>query len=150
MNDADFVKALQSAKREMTDLLEKRSNIDRRITQLKDTVDTLTALLLLKGPSLSEAATEIHFEKGMAKGGVTDAIRNVLATSGMPMTPPQVRNALFTNGVDLRGYANSLSVIHNTLKRLERQGELMAVRGPTGKRVAYTTRCEPPTSIDIR
>jgi len=151
----DFVRALESAKRETSELLEKRSLIDRRLTQLKATIDSLSALVENDLDSWQQAAMDAATVVAEARGeirdaGITDSIRFVLTASPVPLTPTQVRDALKNFGVDL-DYANSLSVIHNTLRRLERQGELMTVRGPDGKVVAYTTHmvCEPPAPIHL-
>ncbi len=154
MNDEDFRKALDAANQELAALTQKRTAIDQRMTQLMATVETLTALLQ-EPPNYTpkaewEAAGEI-----LNEAGITEAIRHVLRTSKTPMAPPQIRNALAAAGVELN-YANPMSVIHNTLKRLEKQGELLTVKSHTGQTVAYTTRWvaesldpvpEPPTGF---
>ena len=162
--DADFLKALDSAKKEMAELLEKRSALDARITQIKATIDTLSALLTVQEPlfktdwsEVGESiyktmlATDDAFSE-VRETGISDAIRHVLMTSPTPMSPTQVRDALEKGGLDLTAYANKLSVIHNTLKRSERQGELMTVRDAKGNVVAYTTRlvADPPAPIDLQ
>ncbi len=139
MNDGDFRKALDAANRELADLTQKRTAIDQRMTQLMATVETLTALLQ-EPPSYTpkaewEAAAEV-----LSEAGISEAIRHVLLTSKTPMAPPQIRDALAAAGVELQHYANPMSVIHNTLKRLEKQGELLTVKSPSGQTVAYTTR----------
>jgi hypothetical protein len=46
------------------------------------------------------------------------------------MRPPDLRDGLSTHGFNVAQYANKLAVIHNTLSRLERQGEVIQV--PSG------------------
>ena len=60
---------------------------------------------------------------------LTSAIRQILAESAVPMRPPDLRDGLINHGFNVAQYANKLAVIHNTLSRLERQGEVMQVSG---------------------
>jgi hypothetical protein len=53
--------------------------------------------------------------------GVTGAARQILAESTSPLSPPQLRQELTERG--LTRYADKLVLIHNTLLRLEKQGE---------------------------
>jgi len=137
--EADFRKALGTATGEMSELIEERTNIDRRITQLKATIDTLSALLNEQTPYVSlpdwEATAGVLNELG-----ISDAIRNVLLHAPAPMSPTEIKAALAEVGLPLDQYASAMSVIHNTLKRLEKQNELLTVKDSTGKVVAYTTR----------
>ncbi len=137
MKDADFRKALETAKGEMSALLKERAALDQRIGQLKATIDTLDTLLGESTPSVSNAEWEVAAGV-MNEYGISDAIRNLLDQSRNPMTPVQIKAALIASGFSPENYASIMAVIHNTLKRLERQGELVAIRDPSGKVFAYT------------
>jgi hypothetical protein len=139
INNGDFRKALETASSELSDLVRDRTAIDLRITQLKTAIDTLTALLEEKAPYVSGASWESTAEV-LNELGISDAVRRILADSAAPMFPTQVKAALVNAGFPLEEYASAMSVIHNTLKRLERQGELITVRSPSGQAAAYATQ----------
>jgi hypothetical protein len=136
MNKADYEKALSAAKTEIDQLLEQRTQIDNRITQLKFTTEALSKLLGIdiwaKAARLAEFINQVP-----ADPGITNAIRQVLASSKIPMNPTEIKLGLESIGFDLSEYANSGAVIHNTLARLERQGEVARVQNPAGQTVAY-------------
>lgn len=100
--------ALDAAIAEYERLGDERRAIDRRLSELAQTIGTLTRLVGLV-PTVPL--------------GLTDACRLALR-SGQPMTPVDVRDRLLAIGVDLSIYANPLSAIHTVLKRLRQSGEL--------------------------
>jgi hypothetical protein len=138
METVNYKLALQAAEAEMRDLLQERSNIDARLGSLKQTIEGLSALIQ-EQPKL---------DKGFDDAGISDAIRALLHVSKVPLSPVQIRGSLVGRGFDLSDYANPMSVIHNTLKRLESQGELLTVKDSAGKAVAYTTRWVGPGSAE--
>jgi hypothetical protein len=109
-----YQKALRVAKKELQALLKERADLDIRITQLKQTV---TNLAVLTGETSELEDTSDPNE------GISNGIRRVLFTSSVPLTPPQIRDALVKAGFSM-DYSSVLTVIHNTLKRLEKQGEV--------------------------
>jgi hypothetical protein len=136
MATPSYENALVAASDEMQKLLKQRSEIDTRIAQLKKTMEALTALMA-PSPSESDAMT-FYDELGMgAQLGISDAIRQVLRESKIPLSPTEIKAALANRGIDL-SYANPGTVIHNTLNRLERQGELIRVQNPAGQTVSYS------------
>ena len=131
MTSEDYRSALAAAIREYEALGEQRREIDARLSQLAQTIGTLSRLLGLT-PT--------------APMSITDAIR--LATrSGVPMTPVDVRERLLSIGVDLSGYSNDLAVIHTVLKRLNESGELRVVPQPSGKTMYLWAR--PPRAVSL-
>jgi hypothetical protein len=100
--------ALDAAVQEYERLGGERRAIDRRLSELAQTIGTLTRLLGLV-PTVPL--------------GLTDACRLALK-NGHPMTPIDVRDRLLAIGVDLSVYANPLSAIHTVLKRLYKAGEI--------------------------
>jgi hypothetical protein len=139
MSNSDFHKALETAKREISELMQERTVVDRRIMQLKTTVDTLTTLLGEKAPNVSFVSWEATAEV-LNEIGISDSIRGILSKSAGPMTPSQIKTALINAGFPLEGYVSAMAVIHNTLKRLEKQGELMTIRSTSGQIVGYAMR----------
>src|SRR5437016_4624284 len=114
---ADYRRALDAAIKEYEDLGAQRREIDGRLSQLAQTIATLSRLLGLT-PTVPL--------------GLTDACRLVLR-AGMPMTPIDVRERLLAIGVDLSIYSSDLSAIHTTLKRLNEAGEIRLIARPNGK-----------------
>lgn len=117
MTSEDYRSALAAAIREYESLGEQRREIDARLSQLAQTIGTLSRLLGLT-PT--------------APMSITDAIRLAMR-SGVPMAPLDVRERLLSIGVDLSGYSNDLAVIHTVLKRLNEAGELRVVPHASGK-----------------
>ncbi len=123
----DYQKALAAARTEMQQLLKQREETDARISQLKKTIEGLAAL----------CGEQPEYMKGLREKlpamfdsiGISDAIRELLFESTTPMFATRLRDALIARGIDLSRYANELAVIHNTLKRLEGQGDIQPVAG---------------------
>ena len=136
MNKTDYEKALAAAKTEIDQLLEQRTQIDNRIAQLKFTTDALSRLLGVETRPTAARLVEL-INQVPADPGITNAIRQVLASCKIPMNPSEIKLGLESIGFDLSAYANSGAVIHNTLTRLERQGEVARVQNPAGQTVAY-------------
>jgi hypothetical protein len=114
--------ALDAAIREYEQAVADRAALDARISQLHQTIGTLTKLCGLT-PTVS--------------WGLTDACRLVLRNAGAPMTAVQVRDRLSAIGFDLEKYANGLAAIHTVLKRLEEGGEAALAEGDETTRQAY-------------
>jgi hypothetical protein len=127
----DYRVALAAAIREYETLGASRRDLDARLSQLAQTIGTLSRLLGLT-PTVPL--------------GLTDACRLALR-SGVPMTPVDVRDRLLAIGMDLSIYANELSAIHTVLKRLNEAGEIRIVPRPSGKH-AYLWQA-PPAAIAI-
>jgi hypothetical protein len=131
MTSEEYRSALGAAIKEYESLGEQRREIDARLSQLAQTIGTLSRLIGL-APTVPLS--------------ITDAIR--LATrSGVPMTPMDVRERLLSIGVDLSGYSNDLAVIHTVLKRLNEAGELRVIARASGKN-AYLW-AKPPRAISL-
>jgi len=131
MTNADYRAALEAAAREYETLGEQRRKIDDRLTQLAQTIGTLSRLIGLT-PTVPLS--------------ITDAVRLAMR-SGVPMTPPEVRDRLLSIGVDLSPYSNELAVIHTVLRRLNEAGEIRIIPKPNGKN-AYLW-AKPPKVLAI-
>ena len=114
MNKIDYQKALRAAKVEFERLVQERVELDQRIVRLQQKMADLTGL---------REGNHDRFTR------LTSAIRQVMADAIYPLRPPELRCALLKHGLNMTQYANNLAVIHNTLSRLERQGEVTEVSG---------------------
>jgi len=113
--------ALDDARKELGQLLSDREKLERRIAAVKSMVAVLTG---------ATAGTQPPNAEDLSSLGISDAMRRVLSdyASDVGMTPAQIRDALNAGSFDLSQYASALTVIHNTLQRLETQGEVVSIR----------------------
>jgi hypothetical protein len=111
----DYRAALNAAIREYEQLGEERRRIDARLSQLAQTISTLSRLLGLV-PTVPL--------------GLTDAVRLVYRNAGVPLSPVEARDRLETIGLDLSIYSNPMSAIHTVLRRLNEAGELRFMATP--------------------
>ena len=135
----NYYQALASVEAEMADLLKERERIDAKINLLKR-LSTDYRLLLGTSPPSTTSVVDLMSElkKSLAKdAGISDSIRHILSKSKIPLSVPEIKSALENVGVDLSGYANAGAVIHNTLARLAKQGEVAGVQNPAGQTVSY-------------
>jgi hypothetical protein len=123
--------ALASAIQEYEALGERRREIDKRLSQLAQTIGTLSRLIGLT-PTVPM--------------GLTDAVRLALR-AGVPMTPTDVRDRLLAIGVDLSIYSSELAVIHTVLKRLNEAGEIRLI--PRADRKPAYLWAAPPRVIAL-
>jgi hypothetical protein len=119
MTSEDYRRALQTAIREYEALGDERRRIDSRLSELAQTIGTLSRLCGI-------TAT--------VPWGLTDACRTVLRNAGGPLTPVEVRDRLLGIGVDLSRYSHDLAAVHTTLKRLNEAGELRFIASGARKR----------------
>jgi len=127
----DYRRALEAAMKEYEQLGADRQRIDKRLSELAQTIGTLSRLCGLT-PTVS--------------WGLTDACRTVLRNAGAPMTAAAVRDRLEAIGYDLSGYSNALAAIHTTLKRLRDAGELDTATAGTVGKVGYLWQRGPNTA----
>jgi hypothetical protein len=134
-NTNPFEIALDAARKALTAALEERSAIEQRIVSLKQTIDGLSALC---EPESDEDLVQVQEGDQPYSFKLTDAIRLIFSATSEPMlTPTEVRDALVANGLDLSKYKQPLVPIHNTLKRLTSQGELVEFRDDKGDLRGY-------------
>lgn len=134
-----FEAALREARKSLDEAYEDRAAIEQRIVSLKQTIDGLT--------NLCEPEPLIQIQKRNSQTGfdfqssfrLSYAIRQIFSDSQEYMlTPTEVRDTLLRMGINLaEKYKQPLVPIHNTLKRLEAQGELVAFRDDTGDLRGY-------------
>jgi hypothetical protein len=121
---SSYKQALDEARSELSSLMKQRADLDDRIARLNHSIAGLAAL-----------CDETDYVAAIAAGntveeGLSDAIRGIVRSSVMPIAAPAIRDQLVVEGFDPDRYANFLTVVHNTLRRLEKQGEVRMVRNP--------------------
>jgi hypothetical protein len=121
VQNSPYERALDAAHAELAELVQQRVDLDKRISQLKVTAEALAALMGIS-PKLNESVQEQSDE-----AGVSEAIRRVLRSSPVPLTPGEIKAKLTENGFDAGVHAADGDVIHNTLKHLEQQGDISLV-----------------------
>jgi hypothetical protein len=125
-----FEAALKEARKALQEAFEQKNEIENRIVSLKQTIEGLSALV---EPEVGELVELRRPGLLTVETSLTDAIRKVFANSSeYTLTPPDVRDALLAMGLDLEKYKQPLVPIHNTLKRLERQEEIVAFKDDKG------------------
>jgi hypothetical protein len=131
--------ALARARTKLDDLVNQRSKIDREIIDWKRVVDSLSAVS--EEPSDQVPADVRLFADPtlapLLNLKFTDAIRNVLASVDDYISAPAIRDQLIDLGFNFSKYKQELVPIHNTLKRLEEQGEAQAVKNEQGQTLGY-------------
>ena len=133
----DYKNALERAHSELAELINQRTEIEQRIARLKTTIDGLSALCDERDYSeglTPITATDATMSETM---GLTNAIREIVSVSAVPIKPTEIRDLLVSEGFDEKAYSNMLTVIHNTLTRLERQKEFQQIRMPNGELVGW-------------
>lgn len=134
MPSDDYRRALEAAAREYETLGAERQRIDTRLSELAQTIATLSRLCGLT-PTVP--------------WGLTDACRTVLRNAGTPMTPSEVRDRLQGIGYDLSSYSNALSAIHTTLKRLAEAEELRTTAPLHGGKPGYLWHRPPKSGTHV-
>jgi hypothetical protein len=131
---------LQSAKTERENLLKQRSEIDKRLEAVEQTIRILEPLYSDGRYVIHTPPTIDEFMRRAHDSGLTEQIRALLwATFPGPATPVAIRDLLVNGGLvkNLGERSNFLAEIHTVLKRLVVQGD--AVPTPDGKGYRATT-----------
>jgi hypothetical protein len=124
-----YTQAIETAREEMHKLLRKRAIVDSRLAKLRRSIRVLSQLS--ESTSDHKLGRKASTGLGLSSGpGITDAIRKLLKEG--PLTTRELRHSLKYEGFDINAYASGLTIIHNTLKRLENQNEVYLEKGPNG------------------
>jgi hypothetical protein len=132
VTEPDYRAALAAAITEYETLGERRRQIDDRLSQLAQTIGTLSRLLGLTPTQPM---------------GLTDACRLVYRNAGVPLSPTDARDRLRAIGLDLSVYRNDMAAIHTVIKRLNEAGELRFIAASPGKHLYVWQR--PASAADI-
>ncbi len=139
MSKQNYKQAIEEAKREYAELVNKAWETQIRISRLKYTILHLASLC---GDEEHKRAREQFFREPR----FAEACREILHKTGKPLTPIEVRGELEAIGFDLAGQANPLASIHTTLKRLVESGEAKTSKTASGK-TAYEWKSPIPPSL---
>ncbi len=129
--------AVEHAQQQLADLLSKRQEIDKKIIDWKRAIDSLA---VVSEDVETSIPPDLEMPPDFAEKlsvGFTDAIRAILQRARAEMTPTQIRDELVAIGFDLKKYAQPMVPIHNTLKRLANQEEIIPVKDDGGQTTAY-------------
>jgi hypothetical protein len=132
MHDA-IQNAAETARQKLGELLAERQRIDAQIIDWKRVLDSLSAVSESVTPDVPSNVVPNNPMRTLLPNltslGFTDAIRWVLKTAAPNcLTPPGIRHELLNMGFDFSKYKQELVPVHNTLKRLEEQGEVESVK----------------------
>jgi len=125
---------LAMAREQLTELLQQRATIVKRITTLRRTLNGLVEIFgdeVLDG----ELTRLINAPVGTRNGGLTDACRSVLMSSTHPLASGEVVMRIrSTDDALLRNHKNAVASVTSILYRLQSYGETAASTTPSGRR----------------
>lgn len=124
--------------------------IDRQISGMAQTVSGLASLVPEPPPDFSLSSILGLLGKAIVDVGLTDRIRTVLQAHPQGLSAIELRAALQASGFHLGDYANALSTIHTTLRRLVEGGKVDEVPTAEGKRFQWRTATDPPVLGSVR
>jgi hypothetical protein len=118
---SDYQRAYETAKRELTDLMEKQEQLEKRKLALRKTIEVLAALCDSEGIPIEPSAEAGY----LLHSSLADEIRSILkARYPEWLQPLQVKKELEGLGHDLSNRPNPQATIHMVLKRMaESSGE---------------------------
>jgi len=131
--DDNYLKALRVARKELEGLRQERAQLDSRIAKLSKSIEGLASLSDNTDVSAEVKTKLLELEISEAMG-LTEAIRHIIAASYFGISPTDIRDNLVAEGFDPQKYSTMLTVIHNTLLRLERQVEIKRTMTLEGER----------------
>ena len=118
---------------------EEEERLDKQIAEWKKMADYLSAPLEKLDEFPDEMKIPTDFGSVLVTS-LTNGIRFVLENSPNPMSAPEIRDQLMSLGFDFSKYKQELVAVHNTLKRLEGQGELQRLHmADSEARIGYAT-----------
>ena len=134
LGQGDIKHVLARAHEELSELLQRRATIVKRIATLRRTLNGLVELFgdaVLDG----ELRLLINAPAGTRKSGLTDACRSVLMNSTHPLASREVVTRIrSTDDSLLRDHKDAVASVTSILYRLQSYGETAASTNPSGKR----------------
>ena len=123
MVKADVKKLLEESRKELAELVRQRDQLNIAIIQREERVRGLSAI------ALRDELTQGQNDSKQSLVGITEAIRSVLRLKNKPMTAAEVKADLEMMGYHFKGFSNHSAMVHNTLKRMAENGELLRDHG---------------------
>jgi len=124
---------MQNSVAQLSDLIRKRRQLDKKIARLEKIVRWVAMQLSQSNPGSAVLPDVPKAQTGLM--GFTDAVRRVLSTYNMWLSPVLVRDLLHTVGFDTSLYKEPLPSIHVILRRLVSSGEAMQCKLSSGSAV---------------
>ncbi len=106
---------LRAAVRKLNACYKEQNDLLKQITDLRSVIASFARM------RNAEFVEEDEF-------GMTDAIRLVLASNGLALTPEEVSKSLYEIGFEIDAYQNAMAAIGTVLKRLVDQKQVTIVR----------------------
>ena len=130
----DYLQLTQTLVLRLTNLVRARRDLDAKILRLRRQLRSTAAEL----PGKDERAANSSPSASLGRVGVTDAVRRVLLTYPISLTPVSVRDLLPCVGFDTDRYRHPLTSIHSILRRLVATGEVVRTdRRPDAPRYVW-------------
>jgi len=133
---SSYQSAFRQALQELERLLTQKDGLERRISDLKTALPTLSKLARPSKHELTTMAERI----GAAEPGsisLTRAVRLALAVAQKPLTTVEIRDRLVERGFEFSSYSNPMAAIHSAVNRMMAVAEITAAAGE-GERPAYS------------
>jgi hypothetical protein len=134
LSQGDLKSVLALARGQLSELLQQRATLVKRITTLRRTLNGLVEIF--GDDELDQQLTLlVNSAAGTRKNGLTDACRSVLMNSAQPLPAADVvsRVRSLDDGL-LRNHKNALASVTSILYRLQAYGEAVASTGQSGRR----------------
>ena len=131
---SDYRKAYDSAKQELTDLLAKQKEIEKRIVKIRQSLQTLATLCEAESVEIEPSEEAAYL---LEHSTLADEIRIVLIAMWPNYARPNIVRAMLVRmGRDLTKYTNPLATVHMVLKRMVESGDAQEATtdGPDGKK----------------
>jgi hypothetical protein len=127
---SDYRKAYESAKSELTNLLAKLKEMEKRIVLIRQSLQTLATLAESEGIEIEPSAEAAYL---LEHSTLADEIRAILKSAWPGYARPHVvKQALELMGHDLSKYRNPQATIHMVLKRMAESHEVTEGTIPNG------------------
>lgn len=137
----DYQQLLERSIKDLARALRERRDLEFRITRLQKMVLSLAARI---GPS-DLADGQFPLPSSRSPEGITEAVRWVLFTYRIWLTPTEIRDLLPTANFDVKRHKNPLTCIHSILRRLVASG--IAIRSTHERNSAFRWADRQPTSL---
>jgi hypothetical protein len=129
----DYITAYQTAKAELSDLIFRHREIEKRIVLVRQSLPALAALCESAGFEIQPSSVASYLLK---YSSLADEIRAILKSVWPePLRTHAIKIDLERFGHDLTKYANAQSTIQMVVKRMIESGEVQEINvGPKGKK----------------
>ena len=131
----EYLIAYETARQELRNWIVHRSDCERRIIALRQSLQSLAVLCKETGHKVDPSPDLISLLTSMS---LTDEVRAILQSSDAAyMQPRDVKDELIRLGRDLTRYQNPQSVVQVVLKRLVERGEAKELEIPPSGKKGY-------------